>query len=402
MSMQSSGLELWATHVAGFRAELARLGYSTSAANRHVALMGQVSRWLAREGLDAAVLATERVESFFEARRAAGSLYLRTRRSAAPLVGYLRRVGVLGEPQPPVITDPVETLVAAFGVYLLRERGLVEGTVRAYVRVARVFLSQRRSPDGVNLTGLTAADVTGFVTRACEPLGHSAARGVVSALRSLLRFLRWEGLTGVALDQAVLSVAGWDSSLPKAVPAGRVRRLLDGCDRATAIGRRDCAIVLLLARLGLRAGEVIALELGDVDWRAGQIVVRGKGNRRDWLPLPADVGQAMVDYLQHGRPASDSRRVFVRHYAPAGAFQAGSGVIRGVLARACEQANLPYVSPHCLRHSLASEMLRRGGSLVEIGQVLRHRGAAATAMYAKVDLVRLRTLAQPWPTGAAA
>ena len=402
MSKRSGGAGLLARHVVGFRAELVRLGYSTSVANRQVALMGQVSRWLAREGLDATVLATERVESFFQARRAAGCSCLRTRRSVAPLVGYLRRVGVLGEPQPPVITDPVETLVRAFGVYLVRERGLVEGTVHAYVRVARVFLSRRRGPDGVDLTGLTAADVTGFATRACEPLGHSAARGVVSALRSLLRFLRWEGLTGVALDQAVLSVAGWDSSLPKAVPAGRVRRLLDGCDRATAIGRRDYAIVLLLARLGLRAGEVIALELGDVDWRAGQIVVRGKGNRWDRLPLPVDVGQAMVDYLCHGRPASGSRRVFVRHYAPAGAFRAGSGVIRGVLARVCEQANLPYVSPHRLRHSLASEMLRRGGSLVEIGQVLRHRGAAATAMYAKVDLVRLRTLAQPWPRGAAA
>jgi site-specific recombinase XerD len=402
MSRRPDDVGLVATHVAGFRAELARLGYSPSAANRHVALLGHVSRWLAREGLDAAVLATERVESFFQSRRAAGSSYLRTRRSAAPLLGYLRRVGVVGGPQPPVITDPVEMLVQAFGVYLLRERGLVDGTVRGYVRVARAFLSGRQGPGGVDLVGLSAVDVTGFATQACEPLGTSAARGVVSALRSLLRFLHWEGLCRVRLDQAVLSVAGWASPLPKVVPAGQVRRLLDGCDRATVIGRRDYAIVLLLARLGLRAGEVIALELGDIEWRSGQVMIRGKGNRHDWLPLPADVGEAVANYLRHGRPASGSRRVFLRDFAPNNGFQTSSGVIRGVVARACHRAHLPVVSPHHLRHSLASDMLRCGGSLTEIGQVLRHRSMATTAVYAQVDLPRLRRLAQPWPDGGGA
>jgi integrase/recombinase XerD len=389
-------------YAAGFRAELARLGYSRSATDRHVALMAHVSRWLVREDLDVAAVATERVAPFFDARRGAGYANLRTPRSVAPLVGYLRRVGVLAEPQAPVVSGPVETLVEAYRVYLRSERGLVEGTTRCYVRVARSFLAERLGPDGLDLAGLTAADVVGFTTRACEHLGLSASRGVVSALRSLLRYLRLEGKTALALDQAVLSVAGWSQSPPKAITAGQVRRLLGSCDRRTAIGRRDYAIILLLARLGLRAGEVIALQLGDIDWRAGEIVVHGKGHRRDRLPLPTDVGQALAAYLRRGRPASDSRRVFLRHYAPIGGFETGSGAIRDVLARACERANLPYVSPHRLRHSLASQMLRRGGSLTEIGQVLRHRGAATTVVYAKVDLVGLRMLAQPWPTGGAA
>jgi integrase len=363
--------------------------------------MARLDRWLVREGLDVAVLATERVESFFRARREAGYATMRTSRSVAPLVGYLRGVGVLIAPQPRVVTGPVETLLRAFRGYLLGERGLVEGTVRCYVRVARLFLSERAGPDGLNLGGLVAGDVVGFAAQECEHLGLSASRAVVSALRSLLRYLRGEGMTVLALDQAVLSVAGWSPQLPKTVPLGQVRRLVESCDRGTAIGCRDYAIVLLLARLGLRAGEVVALELSDIDWRGGEIVVHGKGNRRDRLPLPTDLGEALAAYPRRGRPASDSRRVFLRHYAPCRGFEAGSGVIRGVLARACEKANLPYVSPHRLRHSMASDMLRHGGSLAEIGEVLRHRGAAATAVYAKVDLVRLRALAQPWPAGAA-
>jgi integrase len=209
------------------------------------------------------------------------------------------------------------------------------------VRVARLFLSERAGPDGLNLGGLVAGDVVGFAAQECEHLGLSASRAVVSALRSLLRYLRGEGMTVLALDQAVLSVAGWSPQLPKTVPLGQVRRLVESCDRGTAIGCRDYAIVLLLARLGLRAGEVVALELSDIDWRGGEIVVHGKGNRRDRLPLPTDLGEALAAYPRRGRPASDSRRVFLRHYAPCRGFEAGSGVIRGVLARACEKANLP-------------------------------------------------------------
>jgi integrase/recombinase XerD len=387
-------------YAAGFRGELLRLGYSASAVNGHVQLMMHLSRWLVDEGGDVAVLATERVQAFFRARREAGYARLRTPKSVAPLVGYLGRICVLTEAQQPVAIGPVEAFVERYRGYLLGERGLAEGTVCAYVRVARLFLSERLVADGVNVAGLRAAEVMGFTTRVCEHRGLSSSRGVLSALRSLLRYLRREGMTVLALDQAVLSVAGWAPHLPKTISPGQARRLLASCDLGTTIGQRDYAIVLMLVRLGLRAGEVVALEMGDIDWRAGELVVHGKGRRIDRLPLPTDVGEALATYLQRGRPASDSRRVFLRHYAPFRGFATASGVIRGVLARACERACQSYVSPHRLRHSTASDMLRHGGSLVEIGQVLRHRSAAATAVYAKVDLFRLRALAQPWPGDA--
>jgi site-specific recombinase XerD len=363
-------------------------------------LLARLSRWLEDAGLEVGAVAAEQVEQFFTVRRGEGYVNLRTPRSVTSLVSYLRRVGALAEASPPAVTGPVEQLLDRFGRYLLGERGLVEGTVRFYLHVARLFLVQRLAADGVDLSGLSAAEVTGFVTRVCEHRSISSSRQVVSALRSLLRFLRLEGLTGLRLEQAVLSVAGWNPSLPRGISTGQVLRLLAGCDRRTATGRRDYAILLLLARLGLRGGEVVTLTLDDLDWRAGEIVVCGKGRRRDRLPLPVDVGEALAAYLRQGRPVADSRRVFLRHHAPIRGF-ADTGALRSLLARCCMRAGLPYASPHRLRHTAASQMLAAGGSLAEIGQVLRHRDAAATATYAKVDLNRLHALARPWPAGAA-
>ncbi|MHB8492708.1 MAG: tyrosine-type recombinase/integrase, partial [Solirubrobacteraceae bacterium] len=277
-----------------------------------------------------------------------------------------------------------------------RERGLVDGTVRFYVRVARRFLVDRFGDGAVDLGVLAARDVTGFVTRECRRLSISSARQSVSALRSFLRFSRMEGLCSLALDQAVLSVAGWDPGLPRAIEAAAVERLLESCDRRRGLGRRDYAILMLLARLGLRAGEVVALELGDIDWRGGQILVHGKRRREDVLPLPVDVGEALAGYLRRGRPDSSDRRVFLRHFAPHVGLE-GSGAIQGVLQRACHRAGLHYVNPHRLRHTVATGMLRGGAALGEIGLVLRQSGAAATATYAKVDHVRLATLAVDWP-----
>src|SRR5208283_1374049 len=214
--------------------------------------------------------------------------------------------------------------------------------------------------------------------------------------RSLLRWLQMEGLTQPGLDKAVLSAAGWCPNLPRAIDTGQVARLLRSCDRRRALGRRDHAILVLLARLGLRGGEVVRLELEDLDWRRGEILVRGKGGREDRLPLPADVGTALAAYLQRGRPQSASRRVFLRHHAPFVGL-ADTGAVRGVLERACERAGIAYVSPHRLRHTAATEMLRAGAPLSEIAQVLRHRSPTTTSFYAKVDLARLGELARHWP-----
>jgi integrase/recombinase XerD len=208
----------------------------------------------------------------------------------------------------------------------------------------------------------------------------------VTGLRSLLRFLHVEGITAVSLSGGVPAVAGWAGSpLPRGIDAGSVRRLLASCDRRTGKGRRDFAILMLLARLGLRAGEVVALELGDVDWSGGEILVRGKANRIERLPLPVDVGQALAGYLTRGRPRSGQRALFLRVLAPHCGLTVGAV---GVLVHAaCQRAGLPPIATHRPRHTVASELLRRGAGLAEIGQVLRHRSIASTAIYANSQVL---------------
>jgi site-specific recombinase XerC len=290
-----------------FRDELSQFGYSKSAAKRQLQLMARL-----------------------RARRAEHYANLLTPRAVVPLVGYLRRVSVMGDPPAVVPSSPAEVLVERFRVYLVSERALVDGTVRFYLHVARLFVSEQLGRDGMELAGLRAGDVTGFTARTCSTRGLSSARQVVSALRSFLRFLRLEGLTELALDGGVLSPAGWNPSLPRAISTADVKRLLAGCDRRTAIGRRYFAILKLLSRLGLRGGEIVVLGLDDIDWRAGEIEVHGKGRRHDRLPLPTDVGEALAAYLKRGRPSSDCRRAFLHHHAPFRGF-AETGAIPLVL-----------------------------------------------------------------------
>jgi site-specific recombinase XerD len=389
-----------AGHAVGFQGELRRLGYTASPTKKHLYLLAHLSRWLDEQGVDVADLATPRVEPFFAARREAGVPNLRTRKSLGPLIAYLRGLGVLADLEAPPPTSDAERLLRGFDVYLTRERGLVEGTVRFYVHIARLLVNERVSAGGAGMSDLSTHDVTTFTTRVCKGRGLSSCRQAVSALRSFLRFLQLEGLIDVALNHAVLSVAGWNPSLPRAISSEHVIRLLTTCDRRRAIGRRDYAILLLLAHLGLRGGEVVAMELGDVDWRAGVVTVRGKGRRRDRLPLPAEVGEALAAYLRRGRPAGGSRKLFLRCVAPHTGL-ADTGALRSVLERACARAGLPYLSPHRLRHTAATEMLHAGAALSEIGQVLRHRSAVTTSAYAKVNHDQLRGIARPWPGSGA-
>lgn len=286
-----------APYAPGFERELRRLGYTKSPSKKHLYLLAHLSRWLDEQGLGIAELVTIQVEPFFAARRAAGVTYLRTRAALAPLLVYLRRLDVLGAVEVPAPASEAERLLAAYRTYLTRERGLAEGTVALYMRTARLLVDERASVGDVDLSGLTARELGPLTTRLCRGLGGSARRQVVSVLRSFLRFLQLEGVTDLALEQAVLPASGSDPSLPRAIAAGQVARLLADCGRRRAIDRRDYVILLLLARLGLRGGEVVALQLGDIDWRAGELTVRGKGGRRDHLPLPADVGEALAAYL---------------------------------------------------------------------------------------------------------
>jgi site-specific recombinase XerD len=384
----------------GFGEHLMRQGYARLSAVAQVQLMAQLSRWMAAEAVPAAGLTPARLEQFVGTRRAAGYRHFVSPSSLTRLVDYLVGCGVLLAPQPPSPGTPAEALVERFHSYLVSERGLAAITVRGYVRFARLLLSELSRDEELALGELTAAEVTRFVLSESRRRSAGSAKNLVAALRSLLAFFFVEGLTASPLAGAVPSVAPWHGArLPKALQEGTAARLLSSCDRRTTTGRRDFAILVLLVRLGLRAGEVAALELDDVDWRAGEVMIRGKGDRHERLPLPVDVGEAVAGYLRRGRPRAESRRLLLRVKPPIVGLT-GDGVTRVVHA-ACQRAGLPTFGAHRLRHTAATETLRRGASLAEIGQLLRHRSAFSTAIYAKVDRVTLRGLARRWPAGVA-
>lgn len=389
-------------YAAGFVAELARLGYTSGSACGQMFLMAHVSRWLAGEGLDAGGLTPEAAGRFLAARRAAGYAQLLSPKGLAPLLGYLRRLGAAPEAPAPAPAGPSGELLARFQRYLVAERGTGAATAADYAAKTRRFLAGRERADALDLAGLTAADVTAFITENCPSMRKGTAKLTVSALRSLLGYLHVAGDIPGPLAWAVPAVGTWRlASLPAPLEPGQVTAMLAGCDAGTLAGRRDLAMLTLLARLGLRAGEVAALDLDDFDWRAGEVTVTGKGRRSERLPLPPDVGEAVAAYLRGGRPVpfEGTRRVFLRLHAPHCGLTTG-GVTMAVLA-AAQRAGLGRVHAHRLRHTAATGMLRAGASLPEVGQVLRHRRLLSTAIYAKTDVPALRALARPWPGGAA-
>jgi len=367
-----------APHATGLAGELARLGFTEMSARGQLGLAAHLSRWLAAAGLGTMALTAPVVEEYLAARRAAGYTAYLTPKALAPLLGYLRELGVAPEAEIAVPATPAEALLERYRRYLLAERGLREKVARGYADSVRPFVASCAAAGGADLRWLTAGDVTAFLTGQSRRLAPKTAQRLATALRSLLRFWHVEGLIGGPLDPA------------------QVRALLASCDRGTAGGRRDLAMMTLLARMGLRAGEVAGLRLDDIAWRRGEITIAGKGNRRDQLPLPADAGEAVADWLRHGRPPTAlDRSVFIRIKAPHRGLTAG-GVTMAVLA-AGQRAGLGTIYAHRLRHSAATAMLAGGGSLAEIGQVLRHRRPATTAAYTKVNIEALRSLARPWP-----
>jgi integrase/recombinase XerD len=391
-----------AQYAAGYGCWLVARGYSRWTVAHRLWQLELLSRWLEREGVSPGELTPAWVEGFLAARRAAGcSSWVAARSMALPLE-YLRGLAAVpAMPGMPVLDDPLERLLADFGRYLLDERGLSEGTVRHYVPAARLFLASRVGAELAGLGRLSGADVSLFLAAECPKRSVSVARGLTNGLRSLLGWLYLTGRIADPLVWAVPAVADLrDRSLPHGLDAVTVRRLLGSCDRRRTVGRRDYAVVLLLLRLGLRAGEVAAITLDDIDWRAGELLVHNRKSRRqERLPLPADVGEAIVSYLRR-RPRIESRALFLRVIAPVGGID--RFVVAGIVYAACRRAGLPRVGAHRLRHTAATEMLRAGASLVEIGQVLRHQDPRTTARYAKVDRQTLRRLARPWPKGGAA
>jgi site-specific recombinase XerD len=363
--------------------------------------MGHLSQWLTDLRLDGSQLTGPRVDTFLAQRRDAGSTTGCTHRALAPLLEYLREAGAapLSEPVHEVeVTSDTDVLLLRYAEYLHAERGLAPTTIQNHVHRARSFLMTRDQDGRVDLSTLTADEVIAVVLDTCRDAAGRSMGPMVGSLRSLLRFLHVEGAIDQPLATVVPSSAAWKlTALPKALTGEQVTALFDSCDQSTIAGRRDFAILTILSRLGLRAGEVADLKLIDVDWRRGEITVRGKGNRCEQLPLPHDVGEAIVAYLSAGHPGAEAGAgaVFVRVKAPHGPMTRGA--VTAVAARAARRSGLDPMFAHRLRHTAATQMLLAGGSLPEIGQVLRHHRAATTAIYAKVDTETLRQLARPWP-----
>jgi len=388
-----------APYAAAFREELAGSSYAVRSAEVHLLLMARMSRWLGQVPLDPGELGPAEVDEFLSWNHAEGYRFPKSARGAMPLLVFLRGLGVVPELPAPALSAS-EQLLRRFRVHLATERGLTEGTICNYVHAGRLLFGALERSGDVELGALSAADVDGFVVAECRGRGIAAAKNLVNGLRSLLRFLHLEGITASALSGAVPAVSGWTGGgLPRGVDAASVRGLLASCDRRTAKGSRDFAILTLLTRLGLRAGEVSALDLDDIDWPAGEVLVRGKASRLERLPLPADVGEALAGYLTTGRPRCGQRALFLQVLAPHRRITVGA--ISVIVHAACTRAGLDPIATHRLRHTVASELLRHGAGLPEIGQLLRHRSAAVTSIYARADTGALRQLARPWPGSTA-
>lgn len=387
-------------HAGGFRGELARQGYSVWTTIAHLQLMAHLSQWLEARKLAAGDLTDSTVARYLQDRRASGQVRRLTPRGLIPLLGYLRRLGLApaqaGAGQQ--AGDPVSKLVEEFCAFLAGERGLAQGTIRYYRDHARRFLAAYAAR-GSGVAGLTAGDASSFLLSESSRRGSGSLQNVVTALRALLRFLHVRGHLPVPLAGTLPAIAGWSRPpLTRALRPADVARLLDSCDRATAAGHRDYAVLMLLARLGLRAGEAAALRTGDVDWRGGEILVRGKGNRQERLPLPADVGEALAAYCQHSRPRAGQPFLLLQARAPYAGLSADT--VGQLVKRACRRAGLPPASAHQLRHAAATAMRQAGAPLAEVAQVLRHRHVATTARYGTIDVDELAALARPWPAGA--
>jgi integrase/recombinase XerD len=315
------------------------------------------------------------------------------------LLRYLRTQGLCAAA---VTTKlPADLLLASFEAFLLRDRGLSAGSIRGYRTPLRNFLIDRFGIGPVDLGALRATDIIGFVQRQPRRPQPHALKHVVTGLRAFLRWGQLRGEIDSALICAVPAVASWATTppLPRAISAENARKVIDSCNPDTAVGQRDRAVLLLLARLGLRGGEVLSLLLEDIDWDAGCLRIRGKNRRECLMPLPTEVGEAIALYLRHGRPTSADRHLFLRSRAPYRGLRHGSDGIGSVVRNALRRAGVdaPHKGSHQFRHALAVRLLREGASMPEIGDVLRHRSPLATAVYAKVDLAALRPLALPWP-----
>jgi site-specific recombinase XerD len=384
-----------------FTSLLSFQGFSSSSLRSKAQILRNFSLWMGKRKIRVCDLDEGIIEVFFERHPRPGYVRRGDFSTLCSLLQWLREIQEVEALLPEVENSELHRVECEFSLHLEQERGLSQSTLHNYLPVIRCFLAELFGSDAVVLSKIDASDVTQFVLRYARAMSCRRAQLMTSALRGFFRFLYFRGDIAFDLASSVPTVADWKmTELPKSLEPEDVERLLQSCDRSTAVGKRDYAILLLLARLGLRAGEIVAMKLDDIYWEAGLITIRGKGSRHDQLPIPQDVGEALASYLRHGRPPCETRRVFIRARAPRRGFS-GSGAIADIVRRALTRAGLDPIrkGAHLLRHSLAIKMLQKGACLAEIGEILRHSTLNTTEIYTKVDLAALSSLARPWPGG---
>ena len=381
--------------VENYRDLLRGLGYRSETIRGMVKVLGQLDRWMISNEMSVSNLDATQMDCFLAYRRADDYRQSPHRRGLRLLLDMLIEMHVVA----PLPDDPLtstEVLLDDYRRWLIEDRGLAEATVQRYERSARKFLLTGSDAGSVDPTALTGSDVSGYLLAEAGRCSVGAVKGRVAEMRALLRYLFVHGMTPTLLSGAIPPVAGWrETSIPRYFARDDVDALLDTCDRSTALGARNFAMLMLLSMLGLRCIEIARLELDDIDWRSGHLRVRGKARRIDTLPLPHEVGDAVAGYLRDGRPHTTDRHLFQTYRAPIRGIP--PDLLSDVVRRACKRAGLPPAGAHRLRHSVATTLLSEGVALADISQVLRHHDLATTAIYAKVDLASLRTVAQPWP-----
>lgn len=387
-------------HIDEFITWLQEQHYTRHSIRCKIRVIADFSRWLGKRHLGASAADAECIQRFLELRERSNSSTTADLSALRQMADMLLRRRIT---QPSTVSlNERERVEQAFCNHLLLDQGLRPTTPACYVRHVSRFLRAQFGDGPVRFDQLSGLDITRFIQRDTLGRNHSRAQQTLTAMYAFLRYLRLRGLISTDLAGCVPKAARWAlAKLPAFLRPAQIARVLTLCERRSGIGRRNYAILLLLARLGLRAGEVAALTLDHIDWQRGVLTIRGKGGQWTQMPLPQDVGEAIVDYLKHGRPLSSARHLFVGARAPRQGLRSASSV-SVIASRALARALIdhPGGGAHIFRHALATEMLQQGASLSEIGRLLRHRHPDTTRIYAKVDLTALRDLAMPWPGGA--
>ena len=413
--MEQSEVKLWSllhtpegplvSYLDMFASDLREQGFGARAIHVQIRLVAKFSLWSKINSVRLDTLSDGLADRFLRQLKNGESARLGSRSCLRRLLASLRRAGVVvPEPiAPRPEASSIQGVVVAFGEHLRGAQALSRATCIQYLPFAEQFLTERFGAGAIDFAVLRAADVVGFIGRQAARLSPVRGKAATIALRSFLRYLRLRGDVTTDLSAAVPTVPNWSmTDIPRAISADHVRAVLENCRRDTAGGCRDYAILLLLARLGLRSGEIVSLTLDSIDWERGCVIVVGsKGGQRAELPLPEDVGSAIAEYLHRWRPHSTLRALFLRVHAPVGCLGSSTSIgsiVGAAIARA--KVRPLHAGAHQFRHALACQMLRNGASLTEIGSLLRHQHQKTTAIYAKVDFAALRPLSFAWPGSA--